>query len=205
MEINFLCVHKKLRSKRLTPVLISEITRRVNLKGIFQAVYTAGVFIPRPVSTCRYFHRSLNPKKLIDVGFSALSKNMNMSRTIKFYRVPDKPSLAGLRQYVKKDIRQVYPLYTKYMSKFDLVPVYTQNELAHWLTPVEDVVDCYVVEVSSPIYLLLRLICNFLNFCTEIERREEKGNSRLLQFLHSSIYGDESCKAKKCESGLLVL
>lgn len=30
-EINFLCVHKSLRSKRLAPVLIKEITRRVNL------------------------------------------------------------------------------------------------------------------------------------------------------------------------------
>ncbi|KAM6108022.1 glycylpeptide N-tetradecanoyltransferase 1 [Pterocles gutturalis] len=42
VEINFLCVHKKLRSKRVAPVLIREITRRVHLEGIFQAVYTAG-------------------------------------------------------------------------------------------------------------------------------------------------------------------
>lgn len=35
-EINFLCVHKKLRAKRLAPVLIKEVTRRVNLCGIFQ-------------------------------------------------------------------------------------------------------------------------------------------------------------------------
>ena len=36
VEINFLCVHKKLRAKRLAPVLIREITRRVNITGIFQ-------------------------------------------------------------------------------------------------------------------------------------------------------------------------
>lgn len=53
VEINFLCVHKKLRSKRMAPVLIREITRRVNLQGIFQAVYTAGVVLPKPVGTCR--------------------------------------------------------------------------------------------------------------------------------------------------------
>lgn len=53
VEINFLCVHKKLRSKRVAPVLIREITRRVNLEGIFQAVYTAGVVLPKPVATCR--------------------------------------------------------------------------------------------------------------------------------------------------------
>jgi glycylpeptide N-tetradecanoyltransferase len=34
-EINYLCVHKKLRSKRLAPVLIKEITRRVNLKNVW--------------------------------------------------------------------------------------------------------------------------------------------------------------------------
>lgn len=54
VEINFLCVHKKLRSKRVAPVLIREITRRVNQTSIFQAVYTAGVVLPKPIGTCRY-------------------------------------------------------------------------------------------------------------------------------------------------------
>ena len=45
-EINFLCVHKKLRTKRLAPVLIKEVTRRVNSYDIWQAVYTAGIVIP---------------------------------------------------------------------------------------------------------------------------------------------------------------
>ena len=54
VEINFLCVHKKLRSKRVAPVLIREITRRVNCHGIFQAVYTAGVVLPKPVTSCRW-------------------------------------------------------------------------------------------------------------------------------------------------------
>lgn len=39
---NFNLLHH--RSKRLAPVLIKEVTRRVNLAGIFQAVYTAGIF-----------------------------------------------------------------------------------------------------------------------------------------------------------------
>ena len=89
VEINFLCVHKKLRAKRLAPVLIREITRRVNLQGIFQAVYTAGVVLPKPVGTCRYWHRSINPKKLIEVKFSHLSRNMTMQRHLKLYRLPE--------------------------------------------------------------------------------------------------------------------
>ena len=34
-EINYLCVHKQLRQKKLAPVMIKEITRRVNLKNIW--------------------------------------------------------------------------------------------------------------------------------------------------------------------------
>ncbi|KAF9948557.1 glycylpeptide N-tetradecanoyltransferase, partial [Mortierella alpina] len=62
-----------LRSKRLAPVLIKEVTRRTHLEGIFQAVYTAGVVLPKPMATCRYNHRSLNPKKLITDFFSFYS------------------------------------------------------------------------------------------------------------------------------------
>lgn len=73
-EINFLCVNKKLRAKRLAPVLIKEITRRVNRRNMWQAVYTAGVVVPTPLSRARYFHRSLNPQKLIEVNFSSLGR-----------------------------------------------------------------------------------------------------------------------------------
>ncbi|TPP56267.1 Glycylpeptide N-tetradecanoyltransferase [Fasciola gigantica] len=49
VEINFLCVHKKLRSKRMAPVLIREVTRRVHRRGLFQALYTSGALLPKPV------------------------------------------------------------------------------------------------------------------------------------------------------------
>lgn len=110
VEINFLCVHKKLRAKRVAPVLIKEITRRVNMKGIFQAVYTAGVILPSPVGKCRYWHRSLNPKKLIEVRFSHLQRNMTMQRTIKLYRLPEQPKTPGFRQLKEADCPQVAKL-----------------------------------------------------------------------------------------------
>ena len=59
---------------------LQEITRRVNLRGIWQAAYTAGVVLPKPVATAQYWHRSLNPKKLISVGFSRLAVSLLSSR-----------------------------------------------------------------------------------------------------------------------------
>jgi len=149
VEINFLCVHKKLRSKRLAPVLIKEITRRVNKENIWQAVYTAGVVLPRPISECRYYHRSLNPKKLIEVGFSHLGPRMTMARTIKLYKVPDSPQLPGMRPMEPRDVNRVVELITGYLKKFPLHPEFNADEVGHWMLPREGVIYSWVRESTS--------------------------------------------------------
>lgn len=148
-EINFLCVHKKLRSNRLAPVLIKEVTRRVNLLDIWQAVYTAGVVLPRPVAECRYYHRSLNPKKLIEVGFSHLGPRMTMARTVKLYKLPEQPEIPGIVPLERKHMPEVFKLVSEYLKKFKLHPHFTQEELAHWIVPQENVVYAYVVVSQS--------------------------------------------------------
>lgn len=145
VEINFLCVHKKLRSKRLAPLLISEITRRVNLQGIFQAVYTAGVILPKPIVTCRYWHRSLNPKKLIDVKFSHLTRNMTVQRLVKLYKLPDTVKNAGFRPMTVDDLQQTRNLLNKYLEKFAVVPVFNADEFEHWFSPRENIINSYVI------------------------------------------------------------
>ena len=48
-------------------------------------MYTAGVVLPKPVGTCRYWHRSINPKKLIEVKFSHLSRWVRVAVVIKIW------------------------------------------------------------------------------------------------------------------------
>ncbi len=145
VEINFLCVHKKLRSKRLAPVLIKEITRRVNQKGVFQAVYTAGVVLPVPVASARYYHRSLNPKKLVNVGFSRISPRMTMARMIKLYKVAKEPN-HPLVEMTEEHIDGVHALLKTYLeSKFLLHVNFTKEEVAHWLLPRTNVINTYVL------------------------------------------------------------
>lgn len=152
-EVNFLCIHKKLRSKRLAPILIKEITRRCNLIGTWQAIYTAGVVLPRPVSTCRYFHRSIDWQKLWEVGFSPLPPNSKPAYQVRKYALPDNTTTKNLRQMEAKDIDGVLDLLKRYLEKFDMAPVFTREEVEHWLlhkknVPGDQVVWSYVVEVS---------------------------------------------------------
>ncbi|KAI7821096.1 acyl-CoA N-acyltransferase [Gamsiella multidivaricata] len=146
VEINFLCIHKKLRSKRLAPVLIKEVTRRTHLEGIFQAVYTAGVVLPKPVATCRYFHRSLNPKKLVETGFSHLGRNMTMARLIKLNKLNPETSTPGLRPMEERDVKAVATMMNKYMSLFELAPHFEEADVRHWIITRPGVVWGYVVE-----------------------------------------------------------
>ncbi|KAH7273351.1 glycylpeptide N-tetradecanoyltransferase [Fusarium solani] len=149
-EVNFLAIHKKLRGKRLTPVLIKEITRRSNLNEIWQGLYTAGVVLPKPVSTCRYFHRALNWQKLYECGFSPLPPNSKPQYQVRKYHLPESTSTKGLRPMEEKDLEAVMDLYKRYTSRFDMTPEFTREEAYHWFVPKiepsgEQVVWTYVV------------------------------------------------------------
>lgn len=87
-EVNFLCVHKKLRTKRLAPLLIKEITRRVNLRNQWQAIYTSGTTLPTPFTTAQYWHRNLNPQKLVEVKFSYMPAGTTMANFTKLHKLP---------------------------------------------------------------------------------------------------------------------
>lgn len=192
VEINFLCVHKKLRSKRLAPLLIKEITRRVNLTGVWQAVYTAGVVLPKPVARTRYYHRSLNPKKLIEIGFSRLQRNMTLSRTIKLFKLPNDFQIPGFRQMKPEDVPQAHKLLVEYLKKFKLAQHFSEEEFAHWLLPRKGVVDAFVVEdpntkkitdfasfynlpstiIGNQSYNTLQAAYSFYNVCTSHEWKD---------------------------------
>ncbi|KAK4121928.1 N-myristoyl transferase [Parathielavia appendiculata] len=153
-EVNFLCIHKKLRGKRLAPILIKEITRRVNLEGVWQAIYTGGIVLPRPVSTCRYYHRALNWMKLYEVGFSPCPPNSKPSYQARKYNVPENTSTRGLREMEARDLDAVQDLLERYLKRFDLTPMWDRAEVEHWLlhkwdAPGEQVIWSYIVEDAN--------------------------------------------------------
>lgn len=144
-EINYLCVHKELRSKRLAPVLIKEVTRRVNLKNIWQAVYTAGVEIPTPIAVAKYWHRSLNPRKLIDIGFTGLHGRQTIQRLNRILHLPEQVATPGWRPLEEKDLPQVSKLLKGHQEQFRLHVEFQEHEFAHIFLPRPQVISSYVV------------------------------------------------------------
>jgi glycylpeptide N-tetradecanoyltransferase len=144
-EINFLCVHRDLRAKRLAPVLIKEITRRVNLHDVWQAIYTAGVTIPTPVTNATYWHRILNPNKCLDFRFSGLPAKTTRARYLKLQKLPE------LRPMIKKDVPIVHELLSKHLCQNKIHMTFTQQEVEYYFLPREGVINSYVIEDAHTI------------------------------------------------------
>jgi glycylpeptide N-tetradecanoyltransferase len=138
-EINFLCVHPKLRQKKLAPLMIREVTRRINLTGIWQAVYTGAVLRSDPVTSARYWHRTLNVKKLKESGFAQI--NTTLETAERLYRTT---RVFKARPMVKKDVPWVTKLLNEYFSKFKLAMIITEKQTAHMFLPRDDIVQSYV-------------------------------------------------------------
>lgn len=128
-------------------MLIQEITRQCHLKGVFQAAYTAGVVLPGVVgtsryifyhalvqyltSTSRYYHRPLNAKKLVEIGFAQTPSSMSLPQYMKHCQVPSQVSLPGFREIARRDIPHVRKLLRSYLARFAYAPVFTEAEIEH--------------------------------------------------------------------------
>merc|ERR1719208_256405 len=71
---------------------------------------------------------------------------MTMARTIKLYKVPERPQLVGMREMKPDDVPRVFELLTGYLKKFPLHPEFTPDEVAHWMLPRSEVVYSFVRE-----------------------------------------------------------
>jgi glycylpeptide N-tetradecanoyltransferase len=202
VEINFLCIHKKLRSKRLAPLLIKEVTRRCFLEGIYQAIYTAGVVLPKPVGTCRYFHRPLDWLKLYDVGFSPLPPGSTKARMIAKNQVATKTSTPGLRRMKEGDVEAVKDLLDRYLAKFQLAQNLSTDEIEHWLlnknANKSDAQTVWAYVVENPESKKITDLVSF--YCLESSVIKNEGRTDGLEKVRAAYlyyYASESAFAEK--------
>lgn len=161
-------------------MLIKEVTRACHSSGVFQAIYTGGIVIPTPISCARYYHRTINASKLIEVGFTAVPQGMPRSAFEARYRLPKETRTKGLREMEQKDITAVGKLLRRFVRKYDMAPRFTDREVAHLFLSgrgedkdeKDRVVWAYVVEVSLCAKRLCS--CRLANFCDCAQNDEGK-------------------------------
>lgn len=153
-EINFLCIHKNFRNKSLAPILINEVTNRCIEKNINQAIYTIGKVINKAFSASKYWHRILNYRKLVEIGFydnpTCICEGPTFDKYIHYLDTHNplnkKAMLKNLREMQEKDISIVCQLLNNYNKKIAISTVFNDEETKHWFLPKAGVVYSYVLE-----------------------------------------------------------
>jgi|TARA_R110000851_G_scaffold189226_3_gene339408 glycylpeptide N-tetradecanoyltransferase len=135
VQINFLCVHLQFRSSRFAPLLIGEIKRRANMRGIWQAIYTATTKIPTPITKSEYWHRFLNVKHLVNTDFFKTDRLRE-----KYYEVRG-PCKYIWRKMTTKDIPKVTTILKEYLKDSKLSVVVDSNYVKQWLLPIHTYVN----------------------------------------------------------------
>lgn len=126
VQINFLCVHDNYRSLGFAPLLISEMKRIANTKGVWQAIYTAVTKIPTPLVKSTYWHRILNVKKLSDIGFYKVTNKTKQ----KYLEVR---GTSQFRKMQSKDIPKVTKILQNHFKQFKIAPVIDKLWVKHWI------------------------------------------------------------------------
>lgn len=135
VEINLLCVHKSYRTIGLAPLLGTEIKRRANKKDIWQAVYTAQTLIPTPILKSEYWHRLLDVKRLVKIGFHKTNRLRD-----KFLEVRG-PCTFQWRKMTLDDIPKVCGILREYTRGYKIAPVIDEDYVKRWILPIHSYVD----------------------------------------------------------------
>ncbi|KAF9764393.1 Glycylpeptide N-tetradecanoyltransferase 2 [Nosema granulosis] len=152
-SVNFLCVSKDLRGKRISPVLIKEITRRCNCNGIYQAIFTSGTQFSFKVSESNYYHRPLNVKKLVSTGFTTDTKPVKVPTARK-----------NTRKATEDDIEKMFELYQMTSATFKLYEKMDFDDFKYNFLNDSEVISTYVNYnedklVSFGSYYILETFC----------------------------------------------
>lgn len=138
--INFLCIHRDNRNKRMAPILISEIRKRFNKNGIEKAIFTGGIDLPFKFSYVRYYHHIINIPKLERLGFS------NGLKSSKKFRIRENTRL--LRE---SDLEDLLDLYNKEAQLYELAEIHDIHTLKYTFLNREGLVTTLVYEENGKI------------------------------------------------------
>jgi len=131
IESNFLCIHTKLRQKRLTTVLITELIRLFKMDKFSCGCYASNTYLPTPIISANNFERAINLKLLLSTGLVKLEKDANLQNIEKFHHIPNETTNKNMKKMELIHLDRCYDLFNTYMDKYNYHPIFTKEEFQY--------------------------------------------------------------------------
>ncbi|KCZ80064.1 hypothetical protein H312_02520 [Anncaliia algerae PRA339] len=154
LGVNFLCIDIDYRNKLLAPLLISHLTHLANKHYILSAVFTGGRSFPFSFIKATYFHRPINPSRLIKAKYLCAYEEPHIRKS-KILRIAN-----------KEDIKDILYLYNKANENMKVYEVLSLERAEKSFLPVDNAVITFVVENNSKVteYISYFYIYTYLSY-----------------------------------------
>jgi glycylpeptide N-tetradecanoyltransferase len=146
--IDFLCTHTRLRGKRLAPVLIKEMYRRLAMYQYdLGAWFVTNTHLPfnTTVKTSQILFRPLTLEKLSKTLFSGLSLQQLTQLQHKYENIQPTEDLQLIRFANLEDVPIMMNIYEEYCQKYRLCQTMNREEFEHYFLPNNEMIFTYVI------------------------------------------------------------
>ena len=143
-EVNFLCVHHKMRSKNLVPLLIKELGRKIQTNDIKNAIFATSNYITTPLSTVSKYSRSLDINMLLDTGYTKINGNVSKTDMISSLKLPKNPTNKNFVKLQDEHVDEALLCLNNYLSKYNCYEVFDKSMFEHTFLN-NRFVTCYVL------------------------------------------------------------
>lgn len=164
VQVDFLCVHKKWRNKRMAPVLVRELTRRIIKKGIFQAVYTSSNEMSLPISKSKFFMKYLDISNLIKNSFLDITDPKKIQE-LKFRYSTKNVSKLNWQKCEENDIPELKKAFDKFYKNMKIKLIWNDELLKYWFIDQDKVVYSYILKNDK------NEIIDFISFFSTFYRK----------------------------------
>lgn len=144
IEKSFLCVSKKFRKMGLSKVINNELSRRVDALGLHNIFYTSGNSTPSKFRSLRYYHKTINPRKMCKL-WHIPSSTFEEKRSL----ILRDDEICRLIE--QKDVKVCTAKLNRKLSDFDISYVFNEENFAHYFLPFGKTVYTYIIEKNGNI------------------------------------------------------
>lgn len=168
-EVNYLCVHSLQRTKNISVYLMEELRREFSKEEVESGFFGSYYCLPSSIieytesnfdkyintkitkeNTIKTYHRPLNYKKLLKVGF--VEKSSETTEKHEYFKVKLTKMNKNIQPLVEDDIPIVYEIYLDYMGKYSLYQLYDYEEFKHYVKSSNYVNSFVYIDSENNIY-----------------------------------------------------